>query len=624
MKPSTTRTGRKRKGSQAHQVGPAFALLLAAWWGFAAGLTEVAVLTLKKWQQALSNLGPDYLWMAPLALLVVFLLVGCFFLVTHRLWKRIDFLTAATFGCALLAFLNLSILIPRLHHLAAFVLAAGIATQVTVLTRKHRAGYLRLIRYSTPWMLGLVLVLGAGTRVGRFLSERQALAALPPAAAEAPNVLLITLDTVRAPSLSLYGYERATTPNLEALARTGLAFDRALSTASWTLPSHASMFTGRWHHELSTDFTVPLDDTYPTLAEFLGARGYATAGFIANYGYCGAETGLARGFAHYEDYVVTLGQLVSSSTLLRTVADNFRLRRLLQNDEHLNRKTADDLNAAVLAWLDRDRTRPFFAFVNYFDAHEPYLPPAPFDTQFGPGRTYGKHSPLHHWLYNPAVGHAPMTGSLIQEEVDAYDGTLAYLDDRLGALFEALQERGLWQNTLLIITSDHGEEFGEHGEGEHRLFEHSYSLYLPSVHVPLVVSFPGRVPAGGRIDVPISLRDLPATIVDLLDYEAASPFPGHSLARYWDTTTAPDSLPREPLLAELNAVRGQPDWFPISKGDMKSLVLGGMRYIRNGDGSEELYDHYEDPWEQNDLADSVAHRDTLARLRALLSETTDP
>ena len=117
---------------------------------------------------------------------------------------------------------------------------------------------------------------------------------------------MIVWDTVRADHLSLHGYGRPTTPNLERLAARGVRFNLAFSTSSWTLPSHASLFTGRWPHELRVDWTVPLGNDFPTLAEYLGAQGYDTAGFAANVDYCSRETGLARGFVHYEDYPINL------------------------------------------------------------------------------------------------------------------------------------------------------------------------------------------------------------------------------------------------------------------------------------------------------------------------------
>ena len=152
-------------------------------------------------------------------------------------------------------------------------------------------------------MLGLVLILAGWVVGGEWLAERrEASRPLPPG--DPPNVLLITLDTVRADHLSLYGYGRPTSPVLERLARLGIRFDEARAPAPWTLPSHASMFTGRWHHELSVDWMTPLDKKYPTLAEYLGSRGYATAGFVANLFACSYDSGLSRGFTHYEDYIL--------------------------------------------------------------------------------------------------------------------------------------------------------------------------------------------------------------------------------------------------------------------------------------------------------------------------------
>ena len=136
---------------------------------------------------------------------------------------------------------------------------------------------------------------------GDWLKERRELCRpLPPG--DPPNVLLIVMDTVRADRLSLYGYHRPTSPALEALAKGGIRFDEARATAPWTLPSHASMFTGRWPHELDASWRTPLGTKFPTLAEYLGSRGYATAGFVANVEYCSSEFGLDRGFTHYEDY----------------------------------------------------------------------------------------------------------------------------------------------------------------------------------------------------------------------------------------------------------------------------------------------------------------------------------
>jgi arylsulfatase A-like enzyme len=593
-----------------------FLILIAIWFGLATGLIEVGILALEKqYLYPMMRLSRNFIWMAPVAEAMFLLLPTLFIIAMSRLWRRMDPLPLVVFVCALLSSANLLLLVPRLHDFAMLLLAGGVAVQIVRYIMARAVSFQTLVRRTVAWMVGLVIALGLIVYGQQKLTERQALAQLPPAAPGAPNILFITLDAVRAPNLSLYGYARSTTPRLEQLAKTGVVFERALSTAPWTLPSHASMFTGRWPHELSTDYAAPLDTAYPTLAEFLKTRGYVTAGFVANYGYCGYETGLNRGFIHYDDFPVSLGEMVSSSTLTRTIANNFRLRRFIQNDEHINRKSAADINDAVLTWLSRQSHKPFFIFLNYFDAHDPYLPPAPFDRKFGPGRKHGKYSPLHHWLYDKAVAHQNMSQETIQEEINAYDGAIAYLDDKLGLLLDELQKRHLMTNTLIIVTSDHGEEFGEHG-----LFDHGYSLYRPSVHVPLFISFPGSLPEGKRVRMAVSLRDLSATLMDLLGFGRDSPFPGRTLARYWDATANLVASHQEPLLSEVKYAAGNPPWFPISKGDMRSLVFQDTRYIMNGDGAEELYDFEKDPWERQNLVSSEEQRPMLQQFQSLLSK----
>ena len=153
---------------------------------------------------------------------------------------------------------------------------------------------------------------------------------LPPPGS--PNVLLIVMDTVAAGHLSLHGYSRATSPTLVQLAQQGIQFDLAWAASSWTLPSHATMFTGRWMHELSTGWFTPLDRTHPTLAEFLGRRGYATAGFIANWFYCGTDSGLARGFTVYQDYIFSELAAFKAGVLVRQSLDSVHVVVTLLED----------------------------------------------------------------------------------------------------------------------------------------------------------------------------------------------------------------------------------------------------------------------------------------------------
>ena len=168
---------------------------------------------------------------------------------------------------------------------------------------------------SLPGLVGLVFVL-AGFVFGGDWLKRHRESGRPSPSAAAPNVLLIVLDTVRADHLSLYGYDRPTTPALERWARRGILFSEARATAPWTLASHASLFTGRWPHELGVRWMTPLGTTAPTLAEHFGSRGYATAGFVANLIYCSYDTGLDRGFTHYEDYVLERLMALRTASLI--------------------------------------------------------------------------------------------------------------------------------------------------------------------------------------------------------------------------------------------------------------------------------------------------------------------
>ena len=201
---------------------------------------------------------------------------------------------------------------------------------------------------------------------------------------------------------------------------------------------------------------------------------------------------------------------------------------------------------------------------------------------------------------------------------DAYDDCIAYLDAQLGRLFAELDRRGVLARTLVIVTADHGEHLGEH-----ELFGHASSLYAAEVHVPLVIVGPAGVPAGRVVREPVSLRDLPATVVDLLGDSPKDPFPGTSLARCWDPAAA-GRPSAGPVLSEVDAPAKGPangGRSPVFRGPMKSLTAGEMVYIRNGDGREELYDLATDPQETRDLAGSPAaeavlegFRDDLERL----------
>jgi arylsulfatase A-like enzyme len=596
------------------------ALIMAAWFGLLTGFAEASLVAAQKFvllrfePQALrpfifmfQEFNPHRVWMAPVANLVLFSMVGLLLIVGALVWPRLISLRIATAVFASLAFFSLLLMVRPIARYTAFMVAAGLGIQSARLLLRWRVVSSPSLWRATTWMLGLVIALAIGVFGWQEWTERIELAELPPPAPNAPNVVLITLDTVRARSLSLQGYSRPTSPQLERISKRGVRFDLALVTAPWTLPSHASMFTGRLPHETSAGWSTPLDESYPTLAEVLSKHGYATAGFVANLGYCNSATGLARGFAHYSQYPISVGQIIRSSTLGEWIF-NSCVRPLTNDRDLLNRKSAAKINRDFLTWIARNDQRPFFAFLNYFDAHEPFLPPEPFARTFGP-----KGRPETNANMVPEAN-SIWTEQEIQLERDAYDGAIAYLDHQIGLLFDELQRRGKLANTLVIITSDHGEGLNEHG-----VMGHGYSLYMPTLHVPLLILMPSRVPAGRTIHEVVSLRDLPATVMDLLKLKDEVRFPGTSLARYWNESPEPGADSTDSILSELDLAPNLPASYPLAKGNMKSLTEGPYHYIRNGDGSEELYNFAKDPDETNDLSHSEKETQVLERFKARLN-----
>jgi arylsulfatase A-like enzyme len=471
-----------------------------------------------------------------------------------------------------------------------------------------------------------ILLVSMGRRVGL---EYRAQAALSPAPAGATNVLLVVWDTVRASNLSLHGYGRRTSPVLERLAKKGVRFDQAFATAPWTLPSHSSMFTGRWPHELTADWQVPLDEAHPTLGEYLGAHGYDTAGFVANLDYCSTETGLSRGFAHYEDYPIELKDIVTRYVGIGTRVDlltpasviNRLLKRIWgdrydaipRSNEHA--KAGATVDRSFLEWLSwqQTRNRPFFAFLNYNDAHSPYEVPDRSIPAVGLRPiSYVDRVTLKNWdtldKFKVSMAHVQMAN-------DVYDDSIYYLDQRLGVLLDELETRGALDQTLVIVASDHGEHLGDH-----RLFFHGCSLYRQLVGVPLVIVGPKHVPAGRSVVEPVSLRDIPATVVELVGLARDAPFPGRSLARFWAENERSHTGAGEPILMETGKPPGLTNQGrePVAKGPMKSLIAEGMHYIRAADGLEELYILNSDPEERTNVAEYPFASEPLRRFRASL------
>lgn len=394
-----------------------------------------------------------------------------------------------------------------------------------------------------------------------------------------PNVVLIVLDTLRADRLGCYGYPLATTPNLDRLAAQATRYAAAYTTAPWTLPSHASLFTGLYPLEHGAERALdrdglprelPLTDSAFTIAEALREAGYETAGFVANNGYLDPHFNLQQGFDLW----------------------------------NVARRYSGRLNQDVFAWLERPRGRPFFLFLNYMDMHRPY------NSRPRPGflpRPVGQDSQqIIEELYPAVLTGQGADPARLQQLVDQYDTAVANLDEQLGRLFARLDELGLRGRTLLVVTSDHGEYLGEHD-----LLAHSKDVYEEALRVPLIVQEPGQ--RAGKVETErISLCAVPQLVL------AALP-PG--LRR----RLAPRFPPADrPVLAEIRYANerdlvGQP-WGDRFRRVRRVLYEGDYKYIASSDGQNELYDLRSDPREARNLVAEMpdAARRMDQRLLALV------
>lgn len=457
----------------------------------------------------------------------------------------------------------------RLHFLALLSLAAGAATLVARAVAGRRI-LDAMLRRGTTALLVLTAAVAIPFSTWPLIREALDERGLGPASDSSPNVLVLLWDTARAASMDLYGYRLPTTPYLRALAATGVTFDRAYGTASYTLPSHSSLFTGLWAHELSSDWQVPLNGEPRTLAEVLGSSGYRTGAFSANRFYVTREFGLGRGFQHFEEHRLGFQNVIRSSTLVRAIATSGPVRDLLEFNNDLARVQASAQHRALVQWLERNRERPFFAFVNLMEAHGPYLPGETFAHRFG---WYAEDAPdsVRRSTRASARGEPegkPFDRALAQRV--AYDASIAQLDSLVHVMLTDLQQRRLLENTIVVVTADHGEEFGEQ-----KIFGHGNSLFAPSLHIPLVISFPGRIPGGQRVSQAVSIRDVPATILDLVD--RGGQMPGVSLRALWES-----SAPAHPALSEIRQNARLPGMSLARQADLASIADDSLQVIRHG------------------------------------------
>ncbi len=363
-----------------------------------------------------------------------------------------------------------------------------------------------------------------------------------PPTSERPDVVVVTLDTTRADHLSTYGYERETSPQLTRLALDGLRFERAVSASSWTLPTHASMFTGlfprshgaRFRTEPAPDgaarpgahsTALPLDPVHTTMAEILRAKGYRTGGFVAGP-YLYANYGVAQGFDWYDDRIfVSVGQRL---TLFTWLARLYRHAETDLADFDLGYRRAADLNQSVFEWLGEQGSERVFLFVNYFDAHGPLRPVRAVRDLFPGSELPVTRQDVEHVYAQVMSGAGTVPDDVRRWMVSQYDAELRYQDRELGALLDRLRRDGRYDQALILVLADHGEHLGEDG-----LIGHGFTLNEPVTHVPLIVKPPKQdgVAPGVRDELVHQVDLLPTVLARLgIDPAEFSPsLPGGSL-----------------------------------------------------------------------------------------------
>ncbi len=585
-------------------------LALATWVGLLSGLAELVLRGIEKFAlHRYIYLSRQIVWMTPLA--DVILCVGVIAVVglASAALRRSPSYRTGLVALALVFAMSLLSMQPWMAGWAMVIVAIGFARMIWQVAGSNEERAMRLAGRTTPVLLAVIVLLTLWADV-RPMSAERAAARVPAPPPGSPNVIMVVWDAVRAQELSLYGYGRATSPHLDSLASRAVVFDHAFSNGPYTLPGHAGFLTGHWWDELRSGWVTPLDPDVPTLAAVLSTHGWRTGAFSANHLFVTWEHGLLRGFTHAEDYVVSPGEIARSSALLKWILSFDPLRRVIGWYDLPGRRSASDIREAFLRWQGRDPSRPFFAFLNVFDAHDPYLPPAPFDTMFGfpPGGGSAERRRSKARAIADAYTFSPAEVARLR---DSYDDAIAEADHDFSLLLADLRSRGLLQNTLVILLGDHGEEFKEHGA-----FGHGADIYLPAVHVPLLLKYP-EAGDGKRVSVPVSLRDLPATILDFLHVDTAGTgIPGRGLERF---LSGASPMAAETLLTEVDRMPRNrlPKHAPV-RVPLHSIIVWPYQLITGGTKAE-LYDIASDTAQQHDLANDPAHAPTRDSLVAALA-----
>jgi arylsulfatase A-like enzyme len=416
-----------------------------------------------------------------------------------------------------------------------------------------------------------------------------------------PNVLLIVLDSVRADHLGIYGYSRDTTPKLRDLAAHSTLYSGLMAASPYTLPAHASLFSGLYPQAHGAFHSVPdfpherpLPDGCTTLASALGSAGYQTMAVMANRYYLRPEFGLTRGFDYADwqqpvevlhlarPFYLRMGiwRLFLHLRVLHPFAEGAITRALAART-----LTADEVNSRAYALLSHISPggSPFFLFLNYMDAHVPFLPPPPYDRMF---RNSDDSFPMLWYERAADVGpkNTPIEPVVRDYLVSQYDGAIAYLDERISELLAYLKRNGLYDRTLVMITSDHGEALGEKN-----IVGHGSSVYQDQIQVPLVIKYPSQ-DQPRQIDAVLSQVDLMPTILETAGVPVPAGIQGASLLK--------GGSEDRPVISEFHGVADQGPRFYCCKF---AIFSRSQKLIYYTSGAPELYDWRVDPGERHNL-----------------------
>jgi len=407
-----------------------------------------------------------------------------------------------------------------------------------------------------------------------------------------PNVLIYMIDTLRADHASLYGYARDTTPFLKKLGSTGLVFENCQVQATWTKPSTASLLTSLYSfsHGIVNDYdTIPKGAA--TMAGQLRAAGYVTAGIVANP-FAGRVSGLQRGFDYLDEWAV--------------------IQRYRKDAEDRGTDSAA-VNKIVFPWLEQHRDEPFFLYVHTTDPHAPYRPPVGFEEKFANpaetaefNRTYKRLVDKREYGGGAVVNRAGCLRNgvnpdrFIHQAIDRYDGEILHNDWSLEQLVEKLKQLGILDNTLIVVVSDHGEEFWEHG-----WTAHGQSLYQELAHGVLLMWNQKLIPAARRVAEPVQLIDVMPTVLDLLSLKIPDVVQGQSLAPF---AMGQSFERRGPVMTSRYASPHAKGFVPENGTDTVALLDSNWKLIYRDKAKEvgmnkvELYDRRTDPGDSNNVA----------------------